>query len=160
MIAFFVAILSFVWTTGASTDDPGLPGFGVATVLRVGVTGLVGIGFVYFCFVVRTFARYGGLGKMKNMRGAGGTAGGGGLGGRAQREDVRSLQGVINGMVGMGGPGGASGNESGVRLSVEEVNERGRKYSASENGDLEKGNMVLEDIRQTRPEDRRTLPRL
>lgn len=63
MLAFCLAILSYVWRTGSS-DDPGdgtrpplTPG--EALVVRAILTVLFGMGVVYFIMIVRTFASYG-----------------------------------------------------------------------------------------------------
>lgn len=61
MIAFFTAIMSYVWTSGSSSDHPQPPSSVVETIPRVIITTIFVVGLVYFVLVVRTFANYGGL---------------------------------------------------------------------------------------------------
>lgn len=61
MIAFFTAIMSYVWTSGSSSDNPQPPSNRIETIPRVIITALFVVGLVYFALVVRTFANYGGL---------------------------------------------------------------------------------------------------
>ena len=151
MIAFFVSILSFVWTTGSRTDEQHLPSDNVANALRIVITTLVGIGLVYFALIVRTFSNYGK--RCKNRKGNGTRTGTGAMGLGSNREaEVRSLQGVMNSFVGNGGEIGGVGNVGGV--GSQDASAKG--YSVSENGDLEKGNLALEDQRMVRDHDARS----
>jgi len=63
MIAFCIAILSFVWRTGATTDPPdgNRPQLSpaAAVIIRVIVTFIFGLGVVHFIMIVRTFGTYG-----------------------------------------------------------------------------------------------------
>lgn len=59
LIAFFVAILAFVWTSGSSADNPTPPSRSVELIPRLIVTGLFVLGLVYFVVVVQTFRSYG-----------------------------------------------------------------------------------------------------
>ncbi|KAH8115641.1 hypothetical protein DFH11DRAFT_1725871 [Phellopilus nigrolimitatus] len=59
MIAFFVAILAFVWTSGSSTDNPQPPRPRVELVPRLIITALFALGFVYFLLIVQAFQSYG-----------------------------------------------------------------------------------------------------
>jgi len=61
MIAFFTAIMSFVWTSGSSSDNPQPPSARIETIPRVIVSFIFVAGLVYFALVIRTFANYGGL---------------------------------------------------------------------------------------------------
>ncbi|KLO13838.1 hypothetical protein SCHPADRAFT_827372 [Schizopora paradoxa] len=61
MIAFFTAIMSYVWTSGSASDNPQPPSSRVETIPRVIITALFIVGLVYFALVVRTFANYGGM---------------------------------------------------------------------------------------------------
>ena len=62
MILFVVAILSYVWRTGASNDpDPRPPLSPRAAVgPRIAVTGVFAVGLVYLVLIVRTLKSYGG----------------------------------------------------------------------------------------------------
>jgi hypothetical protein len=62
MIAFIVAILSYVWRTGA-TNDPANSVWPRLTPQqslgpRLAITSIVALGLVYFALIVLTFARY------------------------------------------------------------------------------------------------------
>ena len=60
MLAFVVAIMSFVWRTGARGDShPPLPR-GAEYGPRVGITCQLLLGLVYFALVIQTFRSYGG----------------------------------------------------------------------------------------------------
>ena len=63
VLAFIVAIMSFVWRTGASGEShPPLmrgPEFGP----RIGITCQLLLGLVYFALVIRTFRNYGETGR-------------------------------------------------------------------------------------------------
>lgn len=63
MLAFLVAIISFVWRTGARGEShPPLPR-GAEYGPRIGITCLLLLGLVYFAFVIRTFRSYGESGR-------------------------------------------------------------------------------------------------
>lgn len=122
MIAFFVAILAFVWTTGDSTDHPTPPHPRIELLPRLLVTALFLLGLLYFAFVVLTFQRYGGarpplddappvtLQNISEQNGAGVVANGVGLAGAVG--------------VGAGAPGAVHGDlEKGSSLEEE----RGRR---------------------------------
>ncbi len=63
MTAFCVAILSYVWRTGSSSD----PSDGIraplspeqAVIVRTILTVIFGIGLIYFILILRTFSSYG-----------------------------------------------------------------------------------------------------
>lgn len=63
MVAFCVAILSYVWRTGSSDDPadgtrpPLSPGQAVA--VRTVITAVFALGLIYFVMIVRTFASWG-----------------------------------------------------------------------------------------------------
>lgn len=63
MMAFCVAILSYIWRTG-SADDPTDGTYaplssGQALAVRTALTTIFGFGLVYFILILRTFATYG-----------------------------------------------------------------------------------------------------
>jgi hypothetical protein len=63
VLAFIVAIMSFVWRTGARDDShPPLPHV-AAYGPRVGITCQLLLGLVYFALVIRTFGSYGERGR-------------------------------------------------------------------------------------------------
>lgn len=63
MVAFCIAILSYIWRTGSSDDPadgmrtPLTPGQALA--VRIVITAVFALGLVYFVLIVRTFASYG-----------------------------------------------------------------------------------------------------
>ena len=63
MVAFCVAIMSYIWRTGSSSDPPDgvRPPLepGEALAVRVVLTAVFALGLVYFVMIVRTFASYG-----------------------------------------------------------------------------------------------------
>jgi len=63
MVAFCVAILSYVWRTGSSADSPDgtRPPLSPhqALVVRIVLTAVFALGLVYFVMILRTFASYG-----------------------------------------------------------------------------------------------------
>jgi hypothetical protein len=63
VLAFIVAIMSFVWRTGASGETHA--GLSARAELgpRIGVTCQVVLGLVYFVLVIRTFRNYGEVGR-------------------------------------------------------------------------------------------------
>ncbi|KAK2459320.1 hypothetical protein APHAL10511_008675 [Amanita phalloides] len=63
MMWFLVAILSFVWRTGAvnNSNQPAPLSVEVALVPRIGITAGFVLGLVYFVLIVRTLQRYGTL---------------------------------------------------------------------------------------------------
>lgn len=65
MITFFAAILSFVWTSGSSNDNPQNPSSKIDLIPRVIVTALFALGAVYFILVIRSFRSYGAAGLRK-----------------------------------------------------------------------------------------------
>lgn len=73
MLLFVASILSFVWRTG-STLDPAIPPPlppNVELAPRIIITGVFGIGLVYFALIVKTLKRYGDLGERELQRGRG-----------------------------------------------------------------------------------------
>jgi hypothetical protein len=61
MVFFIVSILSFVWRTGSvldPVDSPPLPQ-NAALGTRIAITGVFGLGMVYFALIVKTLKRYG-----------------------------------------------------------------------------------------------------
>lgn len=63
VLAFVVAIMSFVWRTGAQgqSQSPLSPHAELGP--RIGITCQVGLGLVYFILVIRTFRNYGEVGR-------------------------------------------------------------------------------------------------
>ncbi|KAH9007697.1 hypothetical protein EDB83DRAFT_700068 [Lactarius deliciosus] len=63
VLAFVVAIMSFVWRTGArgESQSPLSPHAELGP--RIGITCQVGLGLVYFILVIRTFRNYGEVGR-------------------------------------------------------------------------------------------------
>ena len=59
MITFFIAIISFIWTTGSSTDNPQAPSPRVDLAPRIIITAIFVLGLIYFCLVINTFKSYG-----------------------------------------------------------------------------------------------------
>lgn len=59
MITFFAAILSFVWTSGSSHDNPQDPSPRIELIPRIIITSLFGLGMVYFVLVIQSFKSYG-----------------------------------------------------------------------------------------------------
>lgn len=59
MISFFAAILSFVWTSGSSNNNPQAPSPRIELIPRIIVTALFALGMVYFVLVIRSFRSYG-----------------------------------------------------------------------------------------------------
>ena len=87
MLLFIVTILSFVWRTGATNDpDPRSP-LSTTGVLgpRIAVTGVFGLGMIYFVLIVKTLTSYGGprnrdsLWRVGSASNNGGSVGGGGV---------------------------------------------------------------------------------
>jgi hypothetical protein len=87
MLLFIVAILSFVWRTGAANDpDPRSP-LSTTGALgpRIAVTGVFGLGMIYFVLIVKTLTSYGGprnrdsLWRVGSASNNGGSVGGGGV---------------------------------------------------------------------------------
>lgn len=67
VLAFIVAIMSFVWRTGARGDShPPLPRVAEYGP-RVGVTCQLLLGLVYFALVIRTFRSYGETGRKSRV---------------------------------------------------------------------------------------------
>ncbi|KAF7984351.1 hypothetical protein HWV62_15371 [Athelia sp. TMB] len=62
MILFVVAILSYVWRTGASNDPDPRPPLSPHAAIgpRIAVTGVFAVGLVYLVLIVRTLKSYGG----------------------------------------------------------------------------------------------------
>jgi hypothetical protein len=59
VLAFIVAIMSYVWRTGARGDSHPPLSHVAAYGPRVGITCQLLLGFVYFALVIRTFRSYG-----------------------------------------------------------------------------------------------------
>ena len=63
MVSFCIAIMSYIWRTGSSSDPPDgvrqplSPGQALA--VRVVITAVFALGLVYFVMILRTFASYG-----------------------------------------------------------------------------------------------------
>ncbi|KAH9167607.1 hypothetical protein EDB89DRAFT_2074727 [Lactarius sanguifluus] len=63
VLAFVVAIMSFVWRTGAQGQTPSPLSPHAELGPRIGITCQVGLGLVYFILVIRTFRNYGEVGR-------------------------------------------------------------------------------------------------
>ncbi|TFK34900.1 hypothetical protein BDQ12DRAFT_761076, partial [Crucibulum laeve] len=60
ILLYIICIMTFVWRTGSSNDQPPLPlAPAVATVIRTVLTAVLVLGIVYGILIVRTFRRYG-----------------------------------------------------------------------------------------------------
>jgi hypothetical protein len=61
MMLFITSILSFVWRTGSTLDPPSRAPLSPRAALgvRVTITGVFGLGFIYFIMVVGTLRKYG-----------------------------------------------------------------------------------------------------
>ena len=60
MITFFAAILSFVWTSGASSDNPQNPTRKIERIPRGIITVIFALGLVYFVLILQSFRSYSG----------------------------------------------------------------------------------------------------
>ena len=63
VLAFIVAIMSFVWRTGASGETHASISPRAELGLRIGITCQFVLGLVYFVLVIRTFRNYGEVGR-------------------------------------------------------------------------------------------------
>ena len=63
MLAFIVAIMSFVWRTGASGETHAVLSTHAELGPRIVITCQVVLGLVYFVLVIRTFRNYGEVGR-------------------------------------------------------------------------------------------------
>lgn len=82
MIWFIVAILSFVWRTGAVNDpqQPAPLSIQVALIPRIGITATFVLGMVYFALIIRTLQRYGSMHGRTGWGHSGNAAGDTGVG--------------------------------------------------------------------------------
>jgi len=84
MLLFIAAILSFVWRTDAVDDPDPRPPLSTKNVLgpRIAITGVFGLGMIYFVLIVKTLKSYGGprnresLWRVGSASNNGGSAGG------------------------------------------------------------------------------------
>jgi hypothetical protein len=62
MVLFLVAIMSFIWRSGAVDDPDPRPPLSVKAALgpRIAVTGVFALGMIYFIMIVKTLRSYGG----------------------------------------------------------------------------------------------------
>lgn len=76
MVLFIASILSFVWRTGSELDPAERPPLSTRASLgpRIAITGVFGIGMIYFALIVKTLRSYGthtgGMALRKMNRGA------------------------------------------------------------------------------------------
>ncbi|KAI5120727.1 hypothetical protein M0805_006433 [Coniferiporia weirii] len=135
MIAFFAAILAFVWTSGSSADNPQPPPRHVELAPRVVITAMFMLGLVYFVLVVRTFKSYGA--PRPRARPTTGPVQG------------TSRQAANGGNANVGTPDpilGANSNSLGLNFGGTNGNLRGSSMGIiSRETDLEKGERSVED---------------
>ncbi|KAH9950174.1 hypothetical protein B0H21DRAFT_776957 [Amylocystis lapponica] len=155
MISFCIAILAFIWRTGAQENPPTPFSPHAALAVRTALSVVFGLGLVNFVLIISTFSSYGDVRRERrraseNRRAGerlreGATEGQGRAGGDEVRGRAREAKGTPGSMVGLGLTGmGENGLASPGSLSLagvvrEEVDGEKGEFLSAEKGRMRVG---------------------